>query len=210
MQLIVITPENDIAHEWRVVNELFANGLQRLHLRKHQDYNANDYRNYIHGIDKQYHPRIVIYCCFELLAEFELGGMHLSAATRDDKEIGQIVSVLSPSFISTSFHSWQEIRDNRFRYKYVFISPVFDSISKKGYNADINLDGLKQTRHYLQERNVYCPQIIGLGGVNTDNLNILHEAGFSGASVLGSIWLSEDPVAAFVKMRDVTRSLPNP
>ncbi len=210
MQLIVITPEADIAHEGRLVNELFANGLQRLHLRKNANYDANDYRNYIHSIDKQYHSRIVIYCCFELLAEFELGGMHLSAATRDDKEIGQIVSILSPSFISTSFHSWAEIRNNRFRYRYVFISPVFDSISKKGYNADINFDGLSETKIYLRERNIYCPKIMGLGGVNANNIGQLSAAGFDGGVVLGGIWLAEDPVAAFVKMRDVTRSLPNP
>jgi thiamine monophosphate synthase len=48
------------------------------------------------------------------------------------------VDLVDKVAISGSFHSWEEIRANRFPYTYVFISPVYDSISKAGYKAAID------------------------------------------------------------------------
>jgi thiamine-phosphate pyrophosphorylase len=196
MELIVITPENTIRQEQEIINQFFDTGLRRLHLRKPQ-YTKEQYRVYINGIKKEYHPRLVIHGCFELVDEFELGGIHLNSIVREQDLVKPLTERLSASFFSTSFHSWQELKDNKFEYKYVFISPVFNSISKKGYQAGIEPARAAEIRKELVVSGKYCPQIIGLGGVGVPQLKTLMEYGFDGAAMLGGIWLADDPVAVF-------------
>ena len=206
MQLIVITPDNEVKDEARIVNSLFADGLQRLHLRKPL-FTTGDYRDYINKIDARYHSCIVLHGGFELLTEFELGGMHLNSMVRNDKTVWLKVATLHASQVSTSFHSWEEIRDNEFQYGYVFISPVFDSISKKGYKAAIDLKGAVKTKQELAKGDKYCPAIIGLGGVGKEQIKPLHQFGFDGAAILGAVWLSADPVTTFIEIMQITRTL---
>ena len=206
MQLIVITPDKEVKDENRIVNSLFAHGLERLHIRK-PEFTTGDYRNYINAIDVKYHSCVVLHGGFELLNEFELGGMHLNSMVRNDKAVRQKVAALPASQMSTSFHSWQEIRDNGFQYGYVFISPVFDSISKKGYKAGIDLKGAIEIKQELARKNKYCPAIIGLGGVGKEQIKPLHQYGFDGAAVLGAIWLSADPITAFMEIFEITEPL---
>ena len=206
MQLIVITREHNGRKETGVVNLLFTNGLQRLHLRK-PSFSLNDTRHYIREIDEQYHSRIVLNGCFELMDEFMLGGVHLNSKVRNDRSKMKKVVNVPPHEISTSFHSWQEIKEDLFPYGYVFISPVFDSISKKGYKAGIDLLGANEIKRECVLGNRYCPDIIGLGGVGVEQIVPLKEKGFDGAAVLGGIWTSHDPVAAFKELIAVTSGL---
>ena len=204
MQLIVITPDSEIKDEAGLVNGLFANGLQRLHIRKPQ-FTTADYRNYIASLDPKYHTHIVLHGGFELMNEFVLGGIHLNSMLRHYREA--LADDLHPSQISTSFHSWQEIRDNEFEYGYVFISPVFDSISKKGYKAEIAINGATEIKREFAVSNKYCPALIGLGGVGKEQIDLLRQNGFDGAALLGAIWLSADPVTEFTEIIKITRSL---
>jgi len=202
MELIVITQEDAISNETDIVSRLFDIGLQRLHLRKPQ-FTAEECINYINAIKSKYHSRIVIHGCFELFSELGLGGIHLNTAARSDQETRERINHISASFISTSFHSWEEIRDNEFPYRDVFISPVFDSISKKGYKAGIDLAGAIETKRELERRTKYCPKIIGLGGVGVLQIETLRQHGFDGAAMLGAIWTAQDAASVLIKARDV-------
>jgi len=198
MDLLVITPEQNVPAEARIVNDLFARGLQRLHVRKH-GYTTAQYREYIMSIDSRYYSRIVVHSSFELLHELGLGGIHLNSHSRTDDNVWKSISDIPQSTISTSFHSWQEIEENDFPYNYVFISPIFDSISKAGYSGSIDLSGAVSIKEYRKMQGRYCPKIIGLGGVRGGQLNDLRSIGFDGAAMLGAIWLSEDPVSSFTE-----------
>jgi thiamine-phosphate pyrophosphorylase len=206
MQLIVITPEDNVKHEAKIVNDLFAVGLQRLHLRK-PAFTLTDTRNYIREIDEQYHSRIVLCGSFELKDEYQVGGIHLNSKARKDPSILKIAAGIKPQLVSTSFHSWQEIREDLFPYGYVFISPVFDSISKQEYKAGIDLSGANEIKQEFLLENRYCPGIIGLGGVGSEQIILLKEKGFDGAAVLGGIWTSQDPLGTFKEMIAITSAL---
>ena len=206
MQLIVITPDGQINDEARIVNSLFANGLQRLHVRK-PSFGAGDLRKYLERLDSQWYDRVVVNSSFELYNEFKIGGIHLSSFTREDSNTWSQIADIPPSAISTSYHGWREIEDNDFSYGYVFISPVFDSISKTGYHAAINLAGAIETKQKLAKENEYCPSIIGLGGISTNQIEAMHRYGFDGIAMLGAIWQSENPVKTFVELERVVSSL---
>jgi len=206
MKSIIITPEKTGSDETALVNQMLANGLDGLHIRKPY-FNANDYRAYINQIAEQYRSRLVIHGHFELADELKLAGIHLSEAMRKDPLVWEQIRDIPPSKIATSFHSWDEIQSNEFRYRYVFISPVFDSISKPGYKAGISLEGARATKQNLASRNKYCPGIIGLGGVAPEQISILHQNGFDGAAMLGAIWESKDALGGFLKAKKVISEL---
>ena len=42
--------------------------------------------------------------------------------------------------------------------------------------------------------------IIGLGGINEENIAMVKKSGFDGVALLGAIWESENPIAAFGKI----------
>jgi thiamine-phosphate pyrophosphorylase len=198
VDLIIITPDNTWEDEIEIVNKMLANGLQRLHIRKPM-FTADDYRNYIKSVRRKYHSYIVIHGCFELYRELRLGGIHLNTAARNDTLIWDQVKDIPSSAISASFHSWQEVLENEFHYRYVFISPVFDSISKPGYKSAIDLNGAVEIKQKLLSAHRYCPQIVGLGGVGPQQLHILREHGFDGGAMLGSIWDSAFPFVMFLE-----------
>ena len=206
MLITVITPESNLKKENEIVNDLFKNGLERLHLRK-PDNSAEETRKYIKSIEPQYHPNIILAGNFDLFNEFDLGGIHLNDPSRRDEDLRKKIDYISPSLVSTSYHTWQKIVENDFHFGHVFISPVFDSISKKDYKASIDPYGARKTKQKLAEQNKYCPRIVGLGGVGINEIKALYEYGFDGAAMLGTLWMSGNPVTTFIKALSVAKSL---
>ena len=206
MQLIIITPETTMVNETGIINQLFLNGMQRLHLRK-PSFTLPDYADYIRSVHVCYHSRIVVHGCYGLFSALGLGGIHLSSAARNNGTVGKEIMHIPPRFISTSFHAWQEVEENDVAYGYVFISPVFDSISKKGYKAGISLGGAVEIKRKFALAAKYCPPVIGLGGIAAPQIGLLQQHGFDGAAILGSIWAATDPVRPFVAINNKVAAL---
>lgn len=93
--------------------------------------------------------------------------------------------------LSRSCHSLEEIRDNLAVCDYLFLSPIFDSISKQGYGAAFDRKELEQAaaRQLLQDK------VYALGGVCAENIGTLLQIGFYGAAVLGDLWQAAFPAS---------------
>jgi len=201
-----MTPPNNIPFELELVNDLFANGLQRLHLRK-DHVELNEYNNYLNGVNKIYHGQISVHEHFDVLDTFASLGIHLKSHQRNNTSLMNRVLKRNPASLSSSFHSWKEIEENGHPFDYVFISPVFDSISKQGYKAAIDLPEAKNIKQKLAANGKPCPSVIALGGVDVSNLEALHQHGFDGAAVMGAIWKSPDPLASFQQIMKMIKQL---
>ncbi|GAC1375380.1 MAG: thiamine phosphate synthase [Hymenobacter sp.] len=200
MRLIVISPPTAVPHEAHVVDELLAAGLTRFHVRK-PGWSLAEMRDYLARIRPAYHARLVLHSHHGLAAALHLGGVHLTTATRHTLT-GQ--PKLAPGqTLSTSFHTLAEIRRHRRKYDYVFLSPVFDSLSKHGYAAGLELSSVAEVLRQLRQRAGYVPQVLALGGVEVHRLEAVRQAGFAGAAVLGAVWQSPDPVAAFRALQSI-------
>lgn len=92
--------------------------------------------------------------------------------------------MVNSKHISISVHSLTDILRLNHSYNYVFISPVFDSISNRGYNAKIKI---KTFQKFLEtpNRNV---KVIALGGIKEENIPLAYATGFDGVAMLGYIW----------------------
>ena len=88
--------------------------------------------------------------------------------------------------MSSSFHDPEVLNASNINFDYHLLSPVFSSISKKGYEGkgfDVN--------HISKS-------IIGMGGVNAETIHKVYELGYSGVGVLGGIWNSDDIIESFM------------
>ena len=195
MELILITPEQKKTDELKLVNDLFDEGLPRLHIRK-TNFAVKDYADYIRRISEIHHSKLVLHGGgFELLSEFNIRGLHFNSQQLADTQLlDRWFNNHSELTKSGSFHHWTEIAKFSYPLDYAFISPVFDSISKTDYKAGIGLSGLGALRKYMNDNGQRCPRIYGMGGIDSPHLKVLSEYHFDGAVVYGAIWKSPQPI----------------
>ncbi len=104
------------------------------------------------------------------------------------------------------FHSLTEVQECKENYNYAFLSPIFDSISKKGYKSKFDL---KEVKVFLQRHN-NCSYLrkngkrllIALGGIDEDKIDTVNDLGFSGIALLGAIWQNKNPVEKFKRIKE--------
>ena len=70
------------------------------------------------------------------------------------------------------------------KLNYVFLSPIFDSISKQGYRSAFDDATLKKA----SAEGIIGQKVVALGGVTRERVALLEKYGFGGAAMLGDIW----------------------
>ncbi|MDP4210748.1 MAG: thiamine phosphate synthase [Bacteroidota bacterium] len=199
MLLILISPPETILQEHQILISLFNQGLQIFHLRK-PDYSEAELETYILQIPEEFHTRIVIHSHYRLASKYNLKGIHLTEKVKNGASLSFILQNLNNKSISASFHAAEELTQSCGNYNYIFLSPIFDSISKYGYKSRFNLNELKQLLSTIYQR-PHPPQIVALGGISEQNIHLVKEAGFNGIALLGTIWQSSNPLSAFQKVQ---------
>lgn len=176
MKLVVLTVPDILKNEADAINGMFASGLDILHLRKPNS-TAEDISKLIENIDSCYHERITLHDHFELCDRFQIGGLHLN---RRNPEVPHGFK----GRVSASCHSFDEVTSRKGQCNYVFLSPIFNSISKEGYGSNFTLMELEQaSANGIIDESVYA-----LGGIGLEEVKILKKFPFGGAAVLGWIW----------------------
>ncbi|MCC6690840.1 MAG: thiamine phosphate synthase [Bacteroidia bacterium] len=198
-KLIVISPEDDTEGEVDVLCKIIKLGLQLFHLRKE---NRTDFEieKYINSIPVEFHNRIVLHSNFNLAQKYNLKGIHLNERNKINFENFKKFKI-----VSASFHSVKEIEDNKLTYEYVFLSPVFDSISKAGYKSKFDRDTLESFFNLKKHQSKSLLKVIALGGVCLENILYTKMLGFSGAAIMGGLWKTNNPVKAFLELQSKVR-----
>lgn len=197
-KLILITAEQDIKKETEWINALFENGLLLLHIRK-PAYTIGEVKKFLNAIPSDFYSRIILHNHYELLNEYPLKGIHLPEKIRKEKDLRA-----AKNMVSTSFHTLEDILREKINFEYVFLSPVFSSISKKGYEPSIDLT---QVETLLKQNNSPIPfPLIALGGITDKNILQVKNMSFAGAAFIGYIWESTNPVERFMRLQTITGS----
>ena len=176
MKLILITRPTYFVEEDKIITTLSDEGLDYLHLRK-PDTAPVYAERLLTLIPEKYRKRIVVHGHFYLKEEYNLKGIHLNHRNpiAPDNYTGQI---------STSCHSLEEVKEKKNNFDYVFLSPVFDSISKQGYAAEYTPEQIRQAA----KDGIIDKRVIALGGIDEDNILQVKDYGFGGAAILGGLW----------------------
>lgn len=194
MKLIVITRPDFFGEEAQAIEALFRAGLERLHLRK-PGATAAQMEELLRQIPVVYRARIALHDHFELATPWGVGGVHLNARNPEAPHgwTGRV---------SCSCHSPEEVRQRKDTCDYVFLSPVYDSISKVGYTSAFTADSLLRAR----QAGIIDRRVIALGGIDTARLPEVERLGFGGAAVLGDVWnrLHDGFIPHFVRLKRAT------
>jgi thiamine-phosphate pyrophosphorylase len=190
MKIILVSNFYDIPNEHILLNLLFCEGLRYFHLRK-KNYTKAQMENYINQIPAIFHQNIVLHSHFDLVHKYNLMGAHFTQNLTYESycEFCYNKDPLDLSIFkhkSLSLHSIKEIKNTpNHEYQYVFLSPVFDSISNSGYNSKFRINELKLL---LSNNKEDRPAVIALSGINEGRLSKIHDIGFDGFALLGYIW----------------------
>lgn len=175
MKLIAITTEQLFEGEAAIINRLFEEGLEVLHLRK-PTASVQDIRRMLTQIEMRFHHRIVLHDHFVLTEEFALKGVHLNRRN-------PVATARNTLSVSKSCHSMAELTDVQ-AYRYVFLSPIFNSISKSGYHKAFTDEEL----YAAQAEGLISSNVYALGGVSAAEVPLAARYGFGGVVVLGALW----------------------
>jgi hypothetical protein len=166
MNLIVISPESPHPMETLVYQKLLSEPkITHLHLRRKKALTTLEWKNFRPFASK------LIYSDTCGIAPYPCLGIH---------------GELSTTSIST--HSVSEA--NNCSSQYCYISPIYPSISKKGYQNKNLLGAIKKLQHIPENW-------VALGGITPENVAELKVIGFHNVAVLGAIWNHKNPLKAY-------------
>lgn len=188
--MILITEPDFIPNEEKFITAFFNEGLEMLHLRK-PEATPLQMHELISKIDEKFHSQIMIHSQYKLLETFQLRGLHFT-----EKSKGQIQNYKKIHCKrSLAVHDLSDLKCVDNSIDYVFLSPLFSSVSKVGYSKQWNFESIKA--ELSGYRNF---QVKALGGITLDNVKQVKELGFDDFALLGSIW---EPVKAGCELSHV-------
>ncbi len=173
MRTIVITPEFPIADEAHLIEMMLNDGIDRVHLR-HPSTSIEETARIIETISPRLYARLSLHDHYPLAIRYGLGGIHLNSRNSTPPAGFR-------GLVSCSCHSIEEIAMHGSE-DYLFLSPIYDSISKIGYRSAYDHVVLADVCEFLSQR------IVALGGVTPERLPELAAMGFAGAALLGYVW----------------------
>jgi thiamine-phosphate pyrophosphorylase len=201
----IITLPEIYPNEARALFALVENGAEILHIRK-PEVPENALCEYLTDIHPEIRHHLTLHRNRHLAAVFGLGGVH--------EKPDPLEKIAFSGRKSASCHHWAEVKRCTGRADYVFLSPIFDSISKAGYRAAF---AREQLRILLQDPD--RPPVAALGGITPHTAALARTWGFEGAAALGSVWALRDgridiarPTAnytALVKAWNTAKESPN-
>ena len=178
MKLILLTSPTYFVEEDKIITALFEEGLDILHLRKPNT--APMYAERLLSlIPEQYHKRIVVHENFYLKDEYKLKGIHLNSRNPH-------LPNNYKGHVSHSCHSLEEVKENKRKCDYVFLSPVFDceSTAKQAYHANYTPEEIRKAH----KQGIIDKKVIALECIDEDNIREVKKYGFGGAAIMGAIW----------------------
>ena len=122
MKLIVITTPTFFEGEAEALNLLLKAGVDRIHVRK-PDSERHTFEALIQAIRPEYLDRITIHDHHAIAVEKGLGGIHLNRRN-------PVAPAGFNGLVSRSCHSLEELVQHKQTSDYLFLSPIFDSLSK--------------------------------------------------------------------------------
>lgn len=176
MKLIVVTAPTFFVEEDEIITALFEEGLDILHLCKPET-PAMYSERLLTLIPEKYHKRIVTHDHFYLQEEFGLMGIHLSKRNPSEPHDYS-------GHLSCTCHTLEEVKNKKRYYDYLFLSPLFDCITRHDLRAGFTSDELQAAEH----NRLFDSHVMAFGGICKENLMQVKRMGFGGAVVMGDLW----------------------
>ncbi len=161
------------------------------------DFSRSEYKQFLDCIPNKYKQYTIVHHHHEIIKDYPTIGIHHTSKT----EWNDIFS--NNTHQSKSCHSLAEVKNNRYPYNYLFLSPIFNSISKPGYPGKFDFNELKTFLKNLKNKT----EIIALGGIEPKNIATAIAMGFNGVAILGTIWQETELKKRIEKFQTISTKL---
>ncbi len=179
--LIVVSNPTPVANEATIINALFDDGLEILHVRK-PGADINELRALIEKIQSTYHHQIAIHQHHEIANDYGIKRLHFTETKRKEMSEEALIQLKGDkNILSTSIHQIEAYNTLSACFDYTFFGPVFNSISKQGYTSSLKNDFVFPVKDNH-------PKVMAIGGIEATNIQKAMDMQFNGAAVLGTIW----------------------
>ena len=176
MKLAIMTKPTFFVEENKILEALFEEGLDDLHIYKPNSSPVYTER-LLSLLPENTHRRITVHAHFYLKEEFGLAGIHLNDAT-SERPAGYRGN------FSRSCNDLQLLKEAKKKARYVFLRNIFDSLSERDEKSTFTLTDLQAaSRQGLIDKHVYA-----LGGLSLDNARQMKDLGFGGVVICGDLW----------------------
>ncbi len=176
MKIIAITTPCVTTEDVSLIKCLLNGGVDFVHLRK-PDADVAECRILLAELSVEHRQKIIVHDYPELCSEFSLKGIH----------VNKNVTTLPDGYCglrTRSCHSFEEIVKYKDDYDYLFLSPIFDSISKAGYKSGFSDEELQNA----SLAGIIDEKVVALGGVTPDKIPYLKGLNFGGVAMIGAIY----------------------
>jgi thiamine-phosphate pyrophosphorylase len=197
MKLILVTTDKFFVEENIIINTLFEEGLDVLHLRK-PDSEPILCERLLKLTPEKWYKKIVVHDHFYLKDEFGLKGVHLN--TRNPESPTNYKGHLSRTCTSL-----EDVKEWKKKCDYVFLSPVFEKLSPVNAQPPFDMRLLKEAN----ANKIIDKKVIALGGVTIDNVKVAKDLGFGGIGIMEAVWQNFDyhSSADFKKLVDYFKKI---
>lgn len=195
MRKIVLTSTYKVEHESEIVNRLFADGLDELHIVKNQ-FEKSDMFNYLRKVNKEHHSKIVVHSCYEMVYRFPLRGIHIKEEQSRSLffkwfTLNPIKKRATGNVIYTTFSSLRELRQRNEVIDEVLLGPIFPHFTEDGGHNRFSPSKIRESMSHCKFK------VHAYGGVSIEKMPIIQSLNFAGYVLQGAIWRSPDPIGSF-------------
>jgi thiamine-phosphate pyrophosphorylase len=227
MKTILISPEHSLPNEIETVHAMLSAGLDYFHVRK-PAFSLAALRDYLAEFDSAVRNRLVLHVSFDRLrmkqngienknenvmlssactelieVSKQVGGFHerdTDFTIETDKRRSRSVHLPFGSAQGTNVGTTPERSRRLSVYNYIFLSPIFPSISKANYGTETNLDELRKTVQQIPTH------VYALGGIDPSRVAVCQSLGFAGIAMHGYIWqgkTKQEHINRFMEMKEL-------
>lgn len=175
-KLIVISHPDILPQEPVLLTATLEAGADYLHLRK-PCAKAEDIAHLLQEIPRKYHTKIVLHDAHCLAPDYGVGGIHLNGRNAQLLQGWQ-------GRVSRSCHTLAEIEIYKKQYDYLLLSPIYNSISKPGYDTPFSTQQLTEAHN----SGIIDSRVVAMGGITPENISSTMRHGFGGVAILGCLW----------------------
>ena len=197
-----------------IIRYLTSDAIDLFHIRKTGE-NPDYTSALLEAVPRELRGRLILHSHYSLWNKFNPGGIHfketvpeeiyrraianrgiVSAGAHSIKELekkSELIDKDTQDLLSVAYGENEPLR-------YIFLSPIYDSISKTGYSSRFTLENPELLQAVSQH------PTIALGGIKPAFFSELYDAKFAGAALLGYLWSPktsiEDKINAIMYSRN--------
>ena len=142
----------------------------------------------------------------ELAKTLNVGGVHLG---KEDYPVSKARMILgAAAVIGVTAHSIEDVLAvSSLDIDYYGIGPFRETHTKKNHDSVLGIEGIRKICFEMEEKQIEIPRV-AVGGIKSDDILSLLEAGVNGIAVSGAIAFAEDLVKETKKFIDLLPKTP--